>query len=293
MSKKGLLLGSILADAFSLGAHWIYDAEKIKENFKIYNKIHSPLSESYHKNKKLGAQTHYGDQVLLLLDFMNRKKNFEKSKFQNEWLKYMKGYDGYMDHATNDTILSIESNKKWGSSSSDLSGASRIAPIIYCNSNMENGIRDSIVQTKVTHNDERVLWVAEFYARIAYLVLDKKSPITSIKEVTATMNNPWIDENFFKATEYLSISPVEAIKIFGQSCDVEFAFPSTLYLIMKFEKSYKDAMIGNVMAGGDSAARGLIVGMILGAYNEDGIPREWIDDLNSFDKLNDIFNECK
>lgn len=285
MSKKSLLLGSILADAFSLGAHWIYETDKIKENFEIYDQIHNPLSDSFHKKRKKGDQTHYGDQTLLLLEFLNQNKTFDKSKFQNIWLEYMKDYDGYIDHATSDSILLMEANEEWGSLSPDFSGASRIAPIIFSTTDKENGIKDSIIQTKITHNDERVIWAAEFYARVAYLVLDNKSPIAAIKEVATTMNNPWIDQNIFKATEYLSLSPIEAIEKLGQSCSVKFAFPSTLYLIMKFEDSYKDAMIGNVMAGGDSAARGLIVGMILGAYNEDGIPKEWIKDLKSLHKL--------
>lgn len=289
MSKKGLLLGSILGDAFSLGAHWIYEPEKIKENFGTYDKVHSPLSDSFHKRREKGDQTHYGDQTLLLLDFMNQNKSFDRSKFQKTWLEYMKDYDGYMDHATSDTILLMGSNEEWGSLSPDLSGASRIAPIIYFNSDKEIGIRDSIIQTKITHNEERVIWAAEFYARVAYLVLDKRSPTAAIKEAAMTMSNPWIDQNIFKATKYLSLSPVEAIGKLRQSCSVRFAFPSTLYLIMKFEDSYKDAMIGNVMAGGDSAARGLLAGMILGAYNEDSIPKEWIKDLKSIDKLKDSF----
>lgn len=290
MSKKGLLLGSILADAFSLGAHWIYDPEKIKEEFGIYHKFYTPLPDSFHKRKEKGDQTHYGDQTLLLLDFMEKNKKFDKPKFQRIWLEYMKNYNGYIDHATSDTILLMESNKEWGSLSPDFAGASRIAPIIFFAENRNHGIRDSVVQTKITHNDNRVLWAAEFYARVAYLVLDKKSPTIALEEAAAAMNNPWIDQSIFKASEHLPLSPVEAIEKLGQSCSVQFAFPSTLYLIMKFENEYKDAMIENVMAGGDSAGRGLIVGMILGAYNENGIPEEWIKNLKSIDKLQSIFN---
>lgn len=290
MSKKGLLLGSILADAFSLGAHWIYDSEKIKEEFGIYDKFYSPLSDSFHKRRRKGDQTHYGDQTLLLLDFINENKKFDKSKFQKTWIEYMKNYDGYMDHATSDTILLMESNKEWGSLSPDFAGASRIAPIVFFAENKKDGIRDSIIQTKITHNDDRVIWTAEFYARVAYLVLDKKSPTIAIEKAAEEMNNPWIDQNIFKASEHLSFAPVEAIKKLGQSCSVQFAFPSTLYLIMKFENKYKDAMIENVMAGGDSAGRGLIVGMILGAYNENEIPEKWIKDLKSIDRLQSIFN---
>ena len=49
-----------------------------------------------------------------------------------------------------------------------------------------------------------------------------------------------------------------------------------VHLIAKYQDELKEALIENVMAGGDSAARGMVVGMILGAFHGyDGIPDEW------------------
>jgi len=55
-----------------------------------------------------------------------------------------------------------------------------------------------------------------------------------------------------------------------------------LHLILKYEDDYAEAMRQNVYAGGDSCARGMVAGMILGAYNGvDAIPGQWREALNT------------
>ena len=286
MSKKGLLLGSILADAFSLGAHWIYDCDKIKQNFGEYNKLYDPLDDSFHTNRKKGEHTHYGDQTLLLLEFLAEKKVFNKENFQIFWAKHMGSYDGYIDHATKATLVAIKEGKEWGSDSSDLSGASRIAPIIYCTPNKEQGIKDSISQTKVTHNNEKVIAATEFFARTAYSVLDGEKPSKAMELAEKNMKDPYVTKKLETAKKYLDLPYDEAIKEMGQACTVGGAFPATIYFILKYSEDYRKAMINNVMAGGDSAARGLIIGMIIGAYREDTIPKEWINEMCSLERIN-------
>jgi ADP-ribosylglycohydrolase len=48
----------------------------------------------------------------------------------------------------------------------------------------------------------------------------------------------------------------------------------------------KTALIENVMAGGDSAARGMAVGMILGAHlGKEAIPDDWLRDMKSSNRI--------
>ena len=66
-------------------------------------------------------------------------------------------------------------------------------------------------------------------------------------------------------------------------CEIEAAFPCVIHLIAKYEDNLKAALIENVMAGGDSAGRGLAVGMMLGAHlGIDAIPSEWLSGLKSY-----------
>ena len=285
MSKKGLLLGSVLADAFSLGGHWIYDTEKIKNEFGEYNDLNDPLPDSFHKNRKKGEHTHYGDQTLLLLEYLAEKNEFDKNSFRDFWKFHMKKYDGYMDHATKKTLEMIETGEEWGSDSNDLAGASRIAPIIYCFS-QDKGVEYSKVQTKITHDNEQVIAASEFFARTAYRVLEGIKPDKAMEEVSAQMGNKWISEKLAIAKALIETETVEAVKKLGQSCSIEGALPATILLILKYSDNYEEAMIKNVMSGGDSAARGLIAGMIIGAYSEATIPKKWLKEMCSLERVN-------
>jgi ADP-ribosylglycohydrolase len=73
------------------------------------------------------------------------------------------------------------------------------------------------------------------------------------------------------------------IKKFGQMCGIAAALPGAIHLIATYENDLRTALIENVMAGGDSAARGLVVGIILGAHlGRSAIPDEWLTCMTQF-----------
>ena len=49
-----MVMASFVADSLALGAHWIYDTEKIKSNFGRVESLLKPASDSYHATKGKG-----------------------------------------------------------------------------------------------------------------------------------------------------------------------------------------------------------------------------------------------
>jgi len=51
-------------------------------------------------------------------------------------------------------------------------------------------------------------------------------------------------------------------------------------------------LVENIMAGGDSASRGLTVGMVLGAHlGLDAIPSKWLSDLKAYQEIIDLMDQ--
>jgi ADP-ribosylglycohydrolase len=60
--------------------------------------------------------------------------------------------------------------------------------------------------------------------------------------------------------------------------------PEALYLAVRHEECPEQALIANAMLGGDSAARAVVVGGLVGAARlEAGLPDRWLEGLHARD----------
>jgi len=293
MDENGtaMVLASFAGDSLALGAHWIYDTGQISAKFGKIDQFLKPLPESYHPTQDRGAFTHYGDQTLVLLASLAANRGFVLSDFSERWRALFKGYDGYVDQATRLTLAGYASgntHENRGSPSDDLAGAARIAPLVYAyRDNRDALVEGARSQTRMTHSHPLTIDSAEFFARLTWDVLNGVSPVEAITQVAQAhfSNSPlsdWVRAGLASSDK----ESVEAIVAFGQSCHTPEAFPGVVHLIGRYENDLKEALIQSVMAGGDSAARGMIVGMVLGAHlGPTALPQEWVDGLKEKDRI--------
>ncbi len=294
---KGMVMGSFAGDSLALGVHWIYDTTAIDKTFGRVEHYLKPLKQSYHPTKELGEFTHYGDQTLVLLESLSSSGGFSLTDFARKWQALFDRYTGYFDEATKMTLQNFGSGKgpaDSGSRSTDLGGAARIAPLVFaCRKDLETLVTSARAQTAMTHNTPQVLDGAEFLARVAHRVLQGHAPVDSMKQVVAesfasTPLAALVEEGMEASGE----ESRRAILEFGQSCEFDAALPSAVQLITRYENDLREALIQNVMAGGDSAARGLVVGMVLGAHvGMEGIPRPWIEDLRQAGRILELLDK--
>lgn len=284
---RGMILGGFVADALALGPHWIYDMQKIEKEFGEIKGITAPLSDSFHKGKTKGDFTHYGDQMIFFLEYLKENGAFNPVQFKDAWCAFMEIYDGYKDHATKDTMQSYgQTHELNGSTSDELGGAVRMAPLVYYLARQALPFeKEGVVQTQLTHTGGDILNIAKALTLIIDKVLKGKAPTQAMEE-TANEVGGAVQDYINQAIAHEMVEPHEMIPVFGQHCSSKAAFPSALYLIHRYESDFETALLENIQVGGDSAARGIVIGMILGAHHgESVIPKRWLEDMNAYERI--------
>jgi len=285
----GALYGALVGDSLALGAHWIYEQDEIARRFGRVTELLAAGSASYHPGKELGAQTHYGDQMLVLMESLEAcGGNFVMEDFARRWRSFWDGSKAYRDKATKETLAKLEQGKgltRAGSDSVQVGGAVRLAPVLLALRNEEKPTIIAAVraQTALTHATPEVIDTAEFIAHTVFVLMRGVS-IPSALEMSTTLPYKALKaELLLQQAEAMQDLPVtEAVMRLGQSCGNEQALSSCFAILLRHGDDVETALIENVMAGGNSAARGLILGTILGAaHGRRAIPQRWIEPLKA------------
>jgi ADP-ribosylglycohydrolase len=205
----------------------------------------------------------------------------------DDWLGMWPDYDDYIDGATKSTLANVQnrSDKTQGSSDSvEIAGPARIAPLVchLASSTEEEVVRASVEQTILTHRSPEAEESAAFLAKAGYRLIHGANLLDTLNETAPV----WALK---KANSVLSENTVDAIGKLGPACSISSALPSVLYLALKYGDNTETAFIENAMAGGDNCARGLALGMLLGAANGlPSIPERWVNELNAHDLLREF-----
>ncbi len=270
---KELILASLIADSYCLGSHWIYD-EKQLANLDINWEELNPAFSIWHKGKKAGEFTHFGDQINILYQYILENNDFDLEKYVPYWKKRMEVYDGYIDGATKATLENLNQNRAipCGSDSTDLSIVGRIAPLLLVSNSKEEFLSNVEKFVKVTHNSPLAIETSKFFAKVLMDVLDDIEMIESIKErryeFSSTIQN-YVNEGLASVEE----ESFEAIRRFGPACSIDEGFRGVIHLLAKYT-NFKEALIKNAQAGGDNSSRAMIVAILFVArYGTKVIPK--------------------
>lgn len=289
-NSSDIVLGSFIGDALALGPHWIYDPSQIREKLGRVTTYQPPLAV-YHKGKTAGDQTHYGDQALLLLRSVAEGGSFELARFATTWRAFWEDPEtfSYRDGATKATLATLQAGvdpESSASSSNDIGGAARIGPLFLLNWESEEQLLFAVrEETAFTHGSAEVIEAAGFFAHVVSAIrrgcgikeaLERTAQLTCWKYLPQA----WLESARESAASGESDSV--ALEGHGLTCHTPDAFPGICHLLLRHPEDPATALIENVNAGGDSAARGMILGLVYGAaFPVSTWPAAWLTGLNA------------
>lgn len=186
----------------------------------------------------------------------------------------------------------------------------------------ENLVEDSKSTVYISHNNPDPLAACEFLTRTLYRMFYSNMALhEALQDSAARMNHKLISkwlldaqnkvieatapdsalskEEFVDDIAITSMSRLwdigksEPIKI-GKASPTEGALPSALYFALKYKDDIEAGLIANANCGGDSAARGIVIGMLLGAQsNVAQLPstHRWMTGLNMMKDVEDLMEK--
>jgi ADP-ribosylglycohydrolase len=289
-NAEAMVWGAFVGDALALGGHWVYNTHVIDTKLGAADRLSAPLT-SYHKGKGAGDLTHYGDQMLLLLEHAAAHPGFEPARFADAWGRFMATYGGYLDKASRATLENLAAGQAYplcASLSDDLGGASRIAPLVFLLRGDAEGMAAAVRgQTAATHNHPGVVQAAELFGRAALHALGGCDPADALNRALAdSAALAPLAGMVRQGMESAGEESRAAVARFGPMCALHAALPATVHLLARHGGDLRRALIANVRAGGDSAARGMLAGMVLGArHGMAAIPAEWREGLKTRERI--------
>jgi len=275
---KELILTTLVADSYSLGSHWVYDEKQLLSLKIDWNSLNNAQS-IWHKGRKAGEFTHYGDQTLWLYNFLQNKDSFDVDEYTKYWFDRMQCYNGYIDGATRDTLSNINNGvSPTGSNSTDLSVIGRIAPLLLVSKDKDEFLKNVEAFVKVTHNSKEVLIASGFFAKLLFEVLEGKELLKTIEELKEQLDSKF--QNFINsAIASKADDTFTAIRDFGPACDINGGFQGVIHLLCKYD-NLRDMLISNAKAGGETSARAMVASLIFMAQQNKTltqIPSQWLN----------------
>ena len=243
------------------------------------------LGDTYSSNDELSL---YGKQMLWLLEYITESKVYDPFVFGDIWKKNMQQHDEYIDKASSDTLVNLKSGRTYlgaGSASHDLSVVGRHAPIIFTLTGMDEMLESIKFHTCLTHMSKEAIDASKYIAEVT-LAMIYNLDISNTLQERAKFYGKEIEAEVEKGFSLKDKPFKMVLKTLGTGSDINGALALTVYLLLNHHEDFDTLLQQNLKAGGDSAARGMVAGMILGArYGFEKIVPKWIEEVKEYEAL--------
>jgi len=204
---RGAFMGSLVADALTLGTHYEYDAIKIKQFYGEIDRYYAPGEKTggqthgvgwggrnFHGGngngpaKKAGEQTDYGDYCILILEYLasiaDKKHRIDLEGLIPMWQKRLQTWRAWMCTQTKQTLQQVQQGMPFDRLGGMSNAMSLRIPAAFGMYDDEEDVVHASRTAMFTHRETSAREGAEFFSRVTFRVIHKgMTPEEAIKDV--------------------------------------------------------------------------------------------------------------
>lgn len=322
-SFQNAFLGSLVADAVAMPAHWYYDTDALDRDYgairdyvapktnhpeSILARSHySPPNEKgdilhdqakywgkpnvhYHQFLEAGENTLNLQLAVDVYRFVIRNGGYDADKWVERYIERMRTPQWHRDTYVEECHRAFFTNYARGHSPRECGaedihiGGLAAVPAIIAGMDALRDPTDSEVRPAVLE-----------HVALTHKGTEMQQAADAFEAILFRIEN---GESLREAIEnggnaFIAAEDLHALmarddrdvvgNVFSRACYLPGAFGASLYLAWKYAGSFTDGVLANVRVGGDNCHRGVVVGALLGAA--EGIPGEWLRGLKTMETL--------
>lgn len=306
------ILGALIADAASLGLHWLYDPERIAQIERTRGLVFLQPEESdyaetrgyfAHGAKTAGDGSAYGEICLLMMQHLAQYQELNRIQYQNAYRNFFGpggGYVGYVDSPTRQTLHRLFSLKpeefpeKSGVDDDQFSALAALPALVATHVGAQQSLASKIEHAvRLTHDNDTAVAAAQYTSAVLQQVLHGE-PITHALKVALPQAGQKLAPLVEEALRVDKLDYGALGKRFGSACHVLEGVPIIVH-IAQHAPDYRSAIEENIRIGGDSCGRSIMLGAIVAASMSQrqelsiAIPLAW---LAQYRKLKAAADAC-
>ena len=316
---RDTLYGLFIGDALAMPVHWYYNRQTLNRDYgrvTDYMAPRNPHPDSilwrssyqapnaageilhdqarywrqkgihYHQFLKAGENTLNVKICRLLIESMNQSGSYDADDFLRRYIAYMTTPGNHRDTYIEECHRNFFANyarsmppRQCGVAEKHIGGLIGIVPIVAYYFNQPDKAREAALEhLALTHPGYKMETAGSLVIDILLKILNGTPLKAAISEEIEAQKNPLLGHPFKKwlnDPDDWVIGPR-----LSTACYVEDSVPAVVYLALKYHDDPEQALIVNTNLGGDNAARGSILGALLGAScGIERFPRRWVDGL--------------
>ena len=316
---RDTLYGLFIGDALAMPVHWYYNRQALYRDYGRVTEYAAPRNPHpdsilwrssyqapnaageilhdqarywgqkgihYHQFLKAGENTLNVKICRVLIESINQSGTYDADDFLRRYIAYMTAPGNHRDTYIEECHRNFFANyargippRQCGVAEKHIGGLIGIVPVVAYYFNQPDKAREAaMAHLALTHPGYKMQTAGSLIIDILLKMRDGIPLREAIVEEIEKQHNPLMGHPF---TKWLDDPDDWVIgPRLSTACYVEDSVPAVVYLALKYHDDPEQALIVNTNLGGDNAARGSILGSLLGAScGIERFPRRWVEGL--------------